>query len=474
MRLDPEILDGPPETGARILALARLADAEDAAARLDSKDRGAVQGFVEALRRLESTLEALAPTLAGAVSGQPVETLRAARGHAGLAREAELLAGWLQDVRADLAGPYRGALDWLADRVERRRRGAGEELAGEAAVPFRRLAPRLARDLSRRRASPARRAGAAATFGVQLAGLIRARARALREALGAVAGAADAAGLERASAEAHRVRDLVEPLGGSEPRAAEALAALEPLAAGLREWLEARAAQEGLEGALLEARADEVRRGAAALSGLRPGLLAVLGLAQRRAADRSRRIEVHLASKGTPVTDAAYAVVAALEAAAGDEESAAGRAPERRFLVTAIPPEGHGGDVEEIEQGWLPGDGRESIGIVRGPPGERWFRERGASRAAPPRVEPVSRAEFEAFWPLTEGRRVSRRRHVASGLPGWRFDEYLDRPLVIALVEATSDEPAPPWLEPVLVREITDERGYLDEALARRPPRRTG
>ena len=34
MRLDPELLEGPPETGARVLALARLADAEDALARL--------------------------------------------------------------------------------------------------------------------------------------------------------------------------------------------------------------------------------------------------------------------------------------------------------------------------------------------------------------------------------------------------------------------------------------------------------
>jgi hypothetical protein len=473
MRLDPEILDGPPETGARILALARLADAEDAAARLDAKE-GGVHGFVEALRRLESTLEALAPALAGAVSGEPVKALRAARGHAALAREAERLSGWLQGIRADLAGPYRGALDWLADRVDRRRRAAGEELAAEAATPFRRLAPRLARDLSRRRASQ-RRAGTAATFGVQLAGLIRARARALREALGAVAGAADAPGLERASAEADRLRDLIEPLGGSGPRAAEALAALEPLAAGLRESLDARAAQDGLEGALLEARADEVRRGAAALAGLRPGLLAVLGLAERRAADRSRRIEAALASKGTPVTDAAYAVVGALEAGAGEEEAAAASAPERRFLLTAIPPEGRGGDVEEVEQGWLPGEGRESIGCVRGPRSETWFRERGASRGAPSRVEQVSRAEFESFWPLTEGRRVARRRHSASGLPGWRFDEYLDRALVVAVGEAVDLEPAPPpWLEPVLVREITGERGYLDEALARRPPRRTG
>jgi hypothetical protein len=114
------------------------------------------------------------------------------------------------------------------------------------------------------------------------------------------------------------------------------------------------------------------------------------------------------------------------------------------------------------------------VGDTRPPLGEQWFRARAPARGRPGRVESVGRAEFETFWPLTEGRRIAKRRHLVAAAPGWRFDEYLDRPLVLAVAEEGNGEAPPPWLEPVVVREVSGERGYLDEALARRPPRRAG
>jgi hypothetical protein len=87
-------------------------------------------------------------------------------------------------------------------------------------------------------------------------------------------------------------------------------------------------------------------------------------------------------------------------------------------------------------------------------------------------VEAIPRAEFEDFWPLTEGRRVSKRRHLVPVAPGWHFDEYLDRPLVLAVAEEGNADAPPAWMEPVLVRDVSAERGYLDEALARRTARR--
>lgn len=57
--------------------------------------------------------------------------------------------------------------------------------------------------------------------------------------------------------------------------------------------------------------------------------------------------------------------------------------------------------------------------------------------------------------------------------PGWHFEEYLDRALILAVAEEGNAEAPPPWLEPMLVREVSAERGYLDEALARRPARRS-
>jgi CYTH domain-containing protein len=109
--------------------------------------------------------------------------------------------------------------------------------------------------------------------------------------------------------------------------------------------------------------------------------------------------------------------------------------------------------------------------MVRSAGGERHFRA-GPTRRGPPELEAISRADFEAWWPLTEGRRLAHRSHRIATLPGWRFDEFTDRRLVLAVIEAGGDAAPPAWLEPVVVREVTDERGYRDEALARRAPRR--
>jgi hypothetical protein len=472
MRLDPETLDGAPETGARVLALARLADAEDALARLaDPKDREAPRLLPDALLRLAAALRTLAPALGDAVPGALVSELEATARAAAPVREPEALAAWLAAARPELAAPYRGALDWLADRAERRCRRAREEVALEAAPKARRALHRLWAALARR---AARAAGG--SFAGVLAVSVRAQTLALREALLEPAGPADAPALEAVRAAARRLSDLLEPLAAADARAAEAARAVEGLVAPLDAVLSALAATEAIEGALLEARAEEARRGEA-IPGLRPGLLALLQVAEQGAAAAQRALAEPLRARATPVTDASYA--AAVSLAGEPEEDEAPReappsAPERRFLVTAIPPEGQGGGFETLEQGWLPGDGRESVGVTRSPLGEQWYRARAGVRGRPSRVEEIPRADFEAFWPLTEGRRISKRRHLVAGAPGWHFDEYLDRPLVLAVAEEGNADAPPGWMEPVLVREVSAERGYLDEALARRPPRRAG
>lgn len=475
MRLDPELLEGPPETGARVLALARLADADDALARLlDPRDAGGGRPLPDAVLRLGAALRALAPALAGAVPSALLAEVDAATRTAAPAREAEALAAWLAGARGELAAPYRGALDWLSDRVDRRCRRAREELAAEAAPRLRRALPRLQAALAGRRA--AARAGVPATFEAFLGEVLRAQVKALRAAVLAAAGPTDAAGLEALRGEARRLRDLLEPLREADPAVAAAAAALEALRGPLEAALAAGAARAAVDGALLEARAEEVRRGEV-VAGLRPGLLALLRLAEQREAAAQRALAEPLGARATPLVDAGYAAVAALEGPPEDEvaagDGAPPPAPERRFLVTAIPPEGLGGDVETLEQGWLPGDARESVGVTRSALGEQWFRARAAARGRPGRVETVARGEFEDLWPLTEGRRIAKRRHLVPAAPGWHFDEYLDRPLVLAVAEDGNAEPPPSWLEPVVVRDVSAERGYLDEALARRPARKS-
>jgi hypothetical protein len=202
-------------------------------------------------------------------------------------------------------------------------------------------------------------------------------------------------------------------------------------------------------------------------------LLALERLAAERAEAAFGRLERgYLRDRATPLLDQAYAVVAALEARAGATRGQ--EEPQRRFLLSELPEAMRGGDSEEILQGWLPGERvRESVGTARSALGERFFRQvaRGAGARRAETEEEISREAFEAYWPLTEGRRVRKRRHFAPSDPGWRFDEYLDRHLFLAVAEPGHDADPPAWLEPSVVREVTGERSHLDEALARRPAR---
>jgi hypothetical protein len=221
----------------------------------------------------------------------------------------------------------------------------------------------------------------------------------------------------------------------------------------------------------VEAAADRARRGRGAESGdLRPGLMSLDLLAEGEAsAHYAQLADRFLGSRATPLLDLAWAVVAGLE---GDADAAPTpeAAPQPRWLLTGLPAEASGGLVEEVEQGWLPVEG-ERLGLVRSAEGERTFRAHAAPRR-PDRIEAISRVEFEAWWPLTEGRRLAHRSHRIAALPGWRFDQFADRRLVLAVVEGGGDPTPPAWLEQALVRDVTGERGYRDEALARRGPRR--
>ena len=85
--------------------------------------------------------------------------------------------------------------------------------------------------------------------------------------------------------------------------------------------------------------------------------------------------------------------------------------------------------------------------------------------------ESVAPEVFDQLWPLTEGRRVHKRRYrIADGDLTWEIDEFLDRDLVLAEVEL--GDPGrhvelPPWLGPHVSREVTEEEDYGNVRLAR-------
>jgi CYTH domain-containing protein len=155
---------------------------------------------------------------------------------------------------------------------------------------------------------------------------------------------------------------------------------------------------------------------------------------------------------------------------------------ERKYLLGALPEAARDAPAVEIVQGWLPGERIvERLRRVRAlPPGggaageqERWYRTIKAGHGLV-RMELEEEAPAwlgEALWPLTEGRRVAKRRYcVPEGERVWEIDEFTDRTLFLAEIELPSEDARvdiPSWLEPYLACEVTGEREYTNRFLAR-------
>jgi CHAD domain-containing protein len=466
MSLHPETLDRHEGEGARAVALALVAEAREQGARVGVPgDPEALHDFRVAVRRLRSTLRAWRDVLGPALREKDLRRLRRVARATGEARDAEVLLAWVATAAADLPSAHRPAAEWLARRLEAR--SAPGRLA-DAVSRLDRAADVLARRLRREA-----RDSSGGPFGLAIAGRIRDHAAAVAGWLARVETLADSPVAHRARVAGKRLRYLVEPLRdtpGAESR--EAVKSLKRLQDLLGELNDARVAEEAVRAARHDAEAERLRHPERAEGpGLRPGLIALELLASRRARELFHRLRAEvLPSRGQDALGPALAVAAALEARAA--RRAHGPA-EVRHLLDGLPEGARDWpDPEEEEAGWLPdAAGREGFRLLRARGEERFLREvtagTGARRSAV--LEPTDRETFEAYWPLTAGRRLVRRRRVDPSGGGWRVDEYLDRPLVLAVGPEGAAPPA--WLETVRVREVTGERAYRDEAIARRPAR---
>lgn len=158
---------------------------------------------------------------------------------------------------------------------------------------------------------------------------------------------------------------------------------------------------------------------------------------------------------------------------------------ERKYLLRALPAMPEGAEMLRIEQGYLPEKGEAADEpflegrlrrTVAGDGSVRMThtikRGRGVRRTEIERA--ISADEFERYWPLTEGRRLRKRRYRAPdagvGIAVvWEIDEFVDLGLVLAEVELPSADERivfPPWLAPLVVREVTDEASYRNYSLA--------
>ena len=142
---------------------------------------------------------------------------------------------------------------------------------------------------------------------------------------------------------------------------------------------------------------------------------------------------------------------------------------ERKFLVPD-PPDLAGTQVDEIEQGYLAIGAEGEVRVRR--KGELLVltAKRGTGLSRQEAEVALDRERFDALWPLTEGRRLHKRRHV---LPHGDLKIEVDvyegdlEGLVVAEVEFPSEEEArgfdpPAWLG----EEVTGDRRYLNETLA--------
>ena len=148
---------------------------------------------------------------------------------------------------------------------------------------------------------------------------------------------------------------------------------------------------------------------------------------------------------------------------------------ERKYLLRSVPRGVASHPCIEIDQGYIPGKRvRERVRRIRDGSSVRYVRtvKLGSGLQRFEFEDDTTEAFFSAVWPLTEGRRVRKRRYrVPSDGAVWEVDEFLDRDdLVLAEIELTSVGQVvemPPEIAAVLVRDVTDDPSFTNFELAR-------
>ena len=482
MDLPPDLLLLSPAEASRRVALGLLEDSAKALERLsDPADSSALHDFRVAIRRLRSALRAWRPELEDSVRKKQRRALARIQAATSAGRDAEVGLGWLEEQSEGLRPGQLSGWTWATERLRALRQSAMAGVLDELRRDFATLHDALQEQLARMRIEVhLTRPAAPASFGRLLAVRLREHSAEFALRLRKIHSLDDRREAHAARIRLKRLRYLMlTTTQGLEPSAAalELCKALQDLLGDLNDAHVMRAMLvQALEDNARAAAPATLRRPSAAAFERRrrpreqAGLLELL----RRATLRSESL--YAALEKDWLSGGAATLVAAVEAVAVAVEIAA-RGPleiERRFLLRGRPPLPSGTASKRIDQGWLPGT------LLL----ERLRRERGAGAARYLRTlkfgrgiqrteieESTSKRVFDGLWPLTQGRRVIKRRHeVADGALLWELDEFQDRELWLAEVELPDiDTPAEPpaWLAPWIVREVTDEPGFTNFELAR-------
>jgi CHAD domain-containing protein/CYTH domain-containing protein len=483
-----ELLNYAVHRAARIIALRLLARVGDARTRLDDReDNEALHDFRVAVRRLRSWIRAFQPWLEESVTRRQRRRLRALARTTNAARDVEVHATWLAARYASLAPRQRVGARWLQQQLTAEV-DSPDNAGSRAAVSerFERVFEPLRDSLSHYTLRVSVDGGPdEPRFAPVLAALLRQHAEALRALLNSLAGPSEADLVHRARIAGKRLRYLLEPIARIADGAAPLIGRLKSMQDALGDVNDANLLARRLAAALERSAAEQARalthsvleaedEGAALRRArgrdARPGLLALARLVRRDAEEAFGRVrDSWLNGTSDAFFDDVDSVAAML-----DQRFREGRELERKYLLSGVPPQMRDAPAVHIEQGYLPGRRLvERLRYSRGGDGERWVRnvKSGVGLSRLEVEEETSREVFGQLWPLTEGRRLTKRRYaIVEDTYVWEIDEFTDRDLVLAEVELPTEDavPAmPAWLAGHVVREVTDEPEFSNERLAR-------
>jgi CHAD domain-containing protein/CYTH domain-containing protein len=451
----------PVRPGVRFIALNRLEEALGARERLiGGRDGEALHDFRVALRRLRSGLRAYRPWFEDTVTLADRHKLRDIARATGDARDLEVQLHWIE--KTDLNGRADQGARRVRKELEHAQKAARRK-ALRAAHRFPALAERLRPRLTRYTGTvepdrPLREVSTAAVT----AKLTRELATDLDGHLEALRTDDDPRIGHRARIQGKRLRYLVEPFVdevAAAPAAIEILKRLQDDLGDLHD-LDILSAQVG--GAACDP--DRNPEAAASLA----ALLEQLCTARRHVLERIRAQRLE---SDVPDLEREVGRFAAELDAVG---SGSDWEIERKYLLNGLPRRRKGRSVVRIDQGWLPGERIvERLRRVRADDGTTtWLRTIKLGRGLVRREveEEIDEALFRRLWPLTRGKRISKRRYsFRDGSRVWTIDRFLDRDLILAEVELESvdDEVAPPaWLKRYIEREVTGLAGYQNVHLA--------
>ena len=480
MSTHPDLLAQPVERAARIVALDLLDSAAKARERLDdASDPNALHDFRVGVRRLRNWLRALRPWLGDSTPKRARRGLKKAARLTGDSRDAEVHREWIVAQRGALSVRQRRGLAWLLEKVEGEKRESDRLVATRGLRAFDRAHSTLARKLKTYRMKIDGHADELPRpFASVVAELVRAQAEKLSRRLTNIESYEDAGRVHKARLAGKRLRYLLEPIASTVESAERLVGELANLQDVLGNWHDVHQFSEAI-GKASDIVAGQPTGDTPDIAGTAAaevhsrdiglGLLALTGRLQERGRQAFDAVRERW-SNADRLVEEAEAIAETLDTHAGR-----GTEIERKYLLSRLPEMPNAPPPAEIDQGYIPGIKLlERLRRVRMPYGSGDRCERtlkaGEGLVRTEIEEEISAALFERMWPLTEGRRLRKRRYaIPDGEHTWEVDEFLDRDLVLAEVElrGVKDEvPIPEWLGAVLVREVTDEKAYTNASLA--------